>query len=135
MEPLLSNLTSHPDLTVHTEALGVISSLIQNNQAGIAAFYLANGYPVLGDALCSERSNSSMINYNAGRVLNLVQSLLLGENNSDCSIVVSSAHVREAAVGCHLEFAGDRTSGGSTVLAEEDKLKEVLQRRIEGISG
>ncbi|URE21512.1 hypothetical protein MUK42_25398 [Musa troglodytarum] len=120
MEPLLSNLTSHPDLTVHTEALGVISSLNQNNQAGIAAFYLANGYPVLGDVL---------------RVLNLVQSLLLGENNSDCSIVVSSAHVREAAVGCHLEFAGDRTSGGSTVLAEEDKLKEVLQRRIEGISG
>ncbi|CAL9061710.1 unnamed protein product [Musa banksii] len=49
------------------------------------------------------------------RVLNLVQSLLLQENNSDCSIVVSSAHVREAAVGCHLEFAGDRTSGGSTV--------------------
>lgn len=100
-----------------------------------------------------------MINYNAGcvsmtslcsinlqvmslfclsssrRVLNLVQSLLLQENNSDCSIVVSSAHVREAAVGCHLEFAGDRTSGGSTVVAEEDKLKEVLQRRIEGISG
>ncbi|XP_065015039.1 uncharacterized protein LOC108953326 isoform X2 [Musa acuminata AAA Group] len=55
MEPLLSNFTSHPDLTVHTEALGVISSLIQNNQAGIAAFDLVNGYAVLGDALCSER--------------------------------------------------------------------------------
>lgn len=100
-----------------------------------------------------------MINYNAGcvwmtslcsinlqvmslfclsssrRVLNLVQYLQLPEKNSDCSIVVSSAHVREAAVRCHLEFAGDRSFGGSTVLAEEDKLKEVLQRRIEGISG
>nr|XP_018684235.1 PREDICTED: uncharacterized protein LOC108953326 [Musa acuminata subsp. malaccensis] len=58
MESLLSNFTSHPDLTVHTEALGVISSLIQNNQAGIAAFDLVNGYAVLGYALCSEREGA-----------------------------------------------------------------------------
>ncbi|CAL9211708.1 unnamed protein product [Musa hybrid cultivar] len=62
MEPLLSNFTSHPDLTVHTEALGVISSLIQNNQAGIAAFDLVNGYAVLGNALCSERVMVSFLN-------------------------------------------------------------------------
>ncbi|KAJ8471540.1 hypothetical protein OPV22_025883 [Ensete ventricosum] len=104
---------------------GVLSSLIQNNQAGSAAC----DHQPNGDPVCSERVKFPW------RVHNLVQYLLLWENNSDCSIVVSSVHVREAAVGCHLEFAGDRSSGGSTVLAEEDKLKEVLQQRIEGISG
>lgn len=73
---------------------------------------------------------------------------LLKENNLDCNIVtelglprlmvhlVSSddSNVREAALGGLLELARDRTSGSSTVLAEEDKLKQILENRIEDIS-
>lgn len=41
--------------------------------------------------------------------------------------------VREAALGGLLELARDRTSG-NVALAEEDKLRQVLQHRIEGIT-
>lgn len=44
------------------------------------------------------------------------------------------SEVREAALGGLLELAKDRTSGGNTALAEEDKLRQVLQDRIQGIS-
>ncbi|KAL1550513.1 hsp70 nucleotide exchange factor FES1-like [Salvia divinorum] len=51
MEPLLTNYTSDPNITVRTEALGVISSLIRHNKPGIDAFWLAKGYAALRDAL------------------------------------------------------------------------------------
>lgn len=80
MEPLLTNFTSDPDVTVRTKALGAISckhrillfvlcnvhscdeeinscffaALIRHNKSGIAAFRLANGYAALRDALGSE---------------------------------------------------------------------------------
>lgn len=41
MEPLLSNFTSHPDLTVHTEALGVISCEYPFFQADISLLDLS----------------------------------------------------------------------------------------------
>ncbi|THU52827.1 hypothetical protein C4D60_Mb10t08030 [Musa balbisiana] len=141
LEPLMSNFTSDPDLAVRTKALGAISSLIRNNKAGIAAFRLANGYAGLRDALGSDSVRFQR------KALNLIQ-YLLKENNLDCNIVtelglprlmvhlVSSddSNVREAALGGLLELARDRTSGSSTVLAEEDKLKQILENRIEDIS-
>ncbi|WOL08409.1 hypothetical protein Cni_G17162 [Canna indica] len=141
LEPLLSNFTSDLDLTVRTKALGAISSLIRNNKAGIAAFRLANGYAGLRDALGSENVRFQR------KALNLIQ-YLLRENNSDCSVVTElgfpplmmhltssdDSDVREAALGGLLELARERTSGSSNVLAEEGKLKEVLQERIEGLS-
>ncbi|CAL9180321.1 unnamed protein product [Musa hybrid cultivar] len=141
LEPLMSNFTLDPDLAVRTKALGAISSLIRNNKAGIAAFRLANGYAGLRDALGSDNVRFQR------KALNLIQ-YLLKENNLDCNIVtelglprlmvhlVSSddSNVREAALGGLLELARDRTSGSSTVLAEEDKLKQILENRIENIS-
>lgn len=44
------------------------------------------------------------------------------------------SEVREAALGGLLELARDMTSGSSTALAEEGKLREVLQERIKSIS-
>ncbi|KAJ8479781.1 hypothetical protein OPV22_023508 [Ensete ventricosum] len=141
LEPLMSNFTSDSDLTVRTKALGAISSLIRNNKAGIAAFRLANGYAGLRDALGSDSVRFQR------KALNLIQ-YLLKENNLDCNIVTElglprlmvhlascdDSNVREAALGGLLELARDRTSGSSTVVAEEDKLKQILQNRIEEIS-
>lgn len=141
LEPLLSNFTSDPDETVRTKSLGAISSLIRHNKPGIAAFRLANGYGALRDALGSENVRFQR------KALNLIQ-YLLQENNSDCNIVTElgfprvmmylasseDSEVREAALGGLLELARDRTSESNAMLAEEDKLKQVLQDRIEGIS-
>ncbi|CAL9122511.1 unnamed protein product [Musa acuminata var. zebrina] len=141
LEPLMSNFTLDPDLAVRTKALGAISSLIRNNKAGIAAFRLANGYAGLRDALGSDNVRFQR------KALNLIQ-YLLKENNLDCNIVTElglprlmvhlvsgdDSNVREAALGGLLELARDRTSGSSTVLAEEDKLKQILENRIEDIS-
>ncbi|MCL7049893.1 hypothetical protein MKW94_001278 [Papaver nudicaule] len=52
--PLLTNLTSDPDVTARTKALGAISSLIRDNKTGVAAFRLANGHGALRDALSSD---------------------------------------------------------------------------------
>lgn len=141
LEPLLANLTSDPDITSRTKALGAISSLIQNNKPGIAAFRSANGYTALRDALGSEDARFQR------KALHLIQ-YLLHENNSDSSIILElgfprlmthlaaseESTVREAALGSLLELAGDRMSGGNSVLVEEDKLRQVLQNRIERIS-
>ncbi|KAJ0987800.1 hypothetical protein J5N97_006156 [Dioscorea zingiberensis] len=140
LEPLLSNFTSDPDVTVRTKSLGAISSLIRHNKPGIAAFRLANGYGALRDALGSENVRFQR------KALNLIQ-YLLRENSSDCSIATELGYprmmmhlassedsdVREAALGGLLELARDRTSGSNCVLAEEE-LKQVLQNRIEGIN-
>lgn len=141
LEPLISNFSLDSDVNVRTKALGAISSLIRNNKPGIAAFRLANGYAALRDALGSENVRFQR------KALNLIQ-YLLRENNADCSIVTElgfprlmmhlassdDTGVREAALGGLLELARDRTSGGRTTLAEEDKLKQVLKERIESIS-
>ncbi|XP_072997310.1 uncharacterized protein [Typha latifolia] len=137
LEPLLSNFTSDPDMTVRTEALGAISSLIRNNKSGIAAFRLANGYAGLRDALSSDsvkcqRKAASLIQY------------LLQEDSSDCSVVMelgfhrlmmhlvssNDSGVREAALGGLLELARKESR---ILLAQEGKLRQLLRNRMESI--
>ena len=80
--------------------------------------------------------------------MNLIH-YLLHENSSDCNVVSElgfprimmhlassdDSEVREAALRGLLELAQDKTSGGSDGLGEEDeKLKQLLQERIKGIS-
>lgn len=141
LESLLSNFTLDPDITARTKALGAISSLVRHNKPGVAAFRLANGYAALRDALSSENARFQR------KALDLIRHLLQ-ENNSDCSHVTElgfpqlmihlassdDSGVREAALGGLLELARDRTWGNSgNALAEQDKLRQVLQGRIEGI--
>lgn len=144
LEPLLSNFTSDPDVTARTKALGAISSLIRHNKPGIAAFRLANGYAGLRDALSSENVRFQR------KALNLIH-YLLHENWSDCYVVTElgfprimmhlasseDAEVREAALKGLLELARDRpggTTNGSSLGDEDEKLKQILQERINGIS-
>ncbi|XVF08125.1 hypothetical protein REPUB_Repub06bG0198800 [Reevesia pubescens] len=142
LEPLLSNFTSDPDVTVQTKALGAISSLIRHNKPGIAAFRLANGYAALRDALGTESIRFQR------KALNLIQ-YLLHENSSDCSVVSElgftrimlhlasseDAEVREAALSGLLEVARDKTGENNDGLGEEDeKLRQLLEERIKGIS-
>ncbi|CAK9179452.1 unnamed protein product [Ilex paraguariensis] len=142
MEPLLSNFTSDPDVAARTKALGAISCLIMHNKPGIAAFRLANGYAALRDALSSESVRFQR------KALNLVH-YLLNENRSDCNVVSElgfprimmhlasseDPEVREAALRGLLELARDRKEGNDSSLSEEDdKLKQILQERIKGIS-
>ncbi|KAJ9180693.1 hypothetical protein P3X46_008906 [Hevea brasiliensis] len=142
LEPLLSNFTSDPDVTVRTKALGAISSLIRHNKLGITAFRLANGYAGLRDALGSESVRFQR------KALNLIH-YLLHENSSDCSVVSElgfprmllhlasseDAEVREAALRGLLELARDKKGANDGGLGEEDeKLKQLLEERIKGIS-
>ncbi|XP_058215194.1 hsp70 nucleotide exchange factor FES1-like isoform X2 [Rhododendron vialii] len=142
LEPLLSNFTSDEDITARTKALGAISSLIMHNKPGIAAFRLANGYGALRDALSSENARFQR------KALNLIH-YLLRENQSDCNVVTElgfprimmhlasseDSEVREAALRGLLELAKDRTDGTQGGFGEEDeKLKQILQDRMNGIS-
>ncbi|KAI5325663.1 PREDICTED: hsp70-binding [Prunus dulcis] len=142
LEYLFSNLTSDPDVTVRTKALGAISSLIRHNKPGSIAFRLANGYAALRDALSSDNVRFQR------KALNLIQ-FLLHENSSDCNVVSElgfprimlhlasseDLEVREAALRGLLELARDKTDGSTSGLADEDeKLKQLLQERIKGIS-
>ncbi|CAA2985155.1 hsp70 nucleotide exchange factor FES1-like [Olea europaea var. sylvestris] len=142
LEPLLSNFTSDSDVTVRTKALGAISSLIRHNRPGIAAFRLANGYAALRDALSSESGRFQR------KALNLVH-YLLHENHSDCGVVTElgfprimmhlasskDGEVREAALQGLLELTRYRLGKADTSQSEEDdKLKQILQERINGIS-
>ncbi|KAI5561098.1 hypothetical protein BDE02_16G091200 [Populus trichocarpa] len=141
-EPLLSNFTSDPDVTVRTKALGAISSLVRHNKPGIAAFHLGNGFAALRDALGSENVRFQR------KALNLIH-YLLHENSSDCSIVSQlgfprimlhlasseDAEVREAALRGLLELARNKIDGNTGRLGEDDeKLKQLLEERINGIS-
>ncbi|CAL5420156.1 unnamed protein product [Camellia sinensis] len=137
LEPLLSNFTSDPDVTVRAKALGAISSLIRHNKPGIVAFRLANGYAVLRDALSSESAKIQR------KALDLIHYLLHG-NPSDCNIVTElgfprimmhlasseDSVVREAALRALLELAQYSDSLGE----EEEKLKQILEERIKSIS-
>ncbi|KAK4419046.1 Hsp70 nucleotide exchange factor FES1 [Sesamum alatum] len=142
LEPLLSNFTSDPDVIVRTKALGAISSLIRHNKSGVAAFRLANGYAALRDALCSESARFQR------KALNLIH-YLLNENRSDCGVVTElgfprifmhlasseDADVREAALRGLLEVARDKSDKADSSSSEEDdKLKQILQERIKGIT-
>ncbi|CAA3020230.1 hsp70 nucleotide exchange factor FES1-like [Olea europaea subsp. europaea] len=142
LEPLLSNFTSDPDVTVRTKALGAISSLIRHNRPGIAAFRLANGYAALRDALSSESQRFQR------KALNLIH-YLLHENHSDCDVVAElgflrimmhlasseDAEVLEGALQGLLELARYRLGKQDAHPSEEDdKLKQILQERIKGIS-
>ncbi|PHT32752.1 hypothetical protein CQW23_29089 [Capsicum baccatum] len=141
LEPLLSNFTSDPDVTARTKALGAISC--GHNKPGIAAFRLANGYAALRDALSSESLRFQR------KALNLIH-YLLHENRSDCNVVTElgfprvlmhlasseDGEVREGALRGLLELAKDRTGedAGSSSIEENEKLKQILQERIEGLS-
>ncbi|TMW86067.1 hypothetical protein EJD97_021999 [Solanum chilense] len=143
LEPLLSNFTSDPDVTARTKALGAISSLIRHNKPAIAAFRLANGYAGLRDALSSESVRFQR------KALNLIH-YLLHENRSDCNVVTElgfprvmmhlassdDGEVREGALRGLLDLAQDKTGevAGSSSTEENEKLKQILQERIKGIS-
>ncbi|CAN4116060.1 unnamed protein product [Withania somnifera] len=143
LEPLLSNFTSDPDVTARTKALGAISSLVRHNKPAIAAFRLANGYAALRDALSSESVRFQR------KALNLIH-YLLHENRSDCNVVTElgfprvlmhlassdDGEVREGALRGLLELAQDRIGevAGSSSTEENEKLKQILQERIKGIS-
>ncbi|XP_057798748.1 hsp70 nucleotide exchange factor FES1-like [Salvia miltiorrhiza] len=141
MEPLLSNFTSDPDVGVRTKALGAISSLIRHNKPGIAAFRLANGYAALRDALGSESVRFQR------KALNLIH-YLLSENHLDINVISElgfprimmhlasseDSDVREAALRSLLDLARDRSEKPDTPNEDDDKLKQILQDRIKGIS-
>ncbi|EEF30822.1 Hsp70-binding protein, putative [Ricinus communis] len=142
LEPLLSNFSSDPDMNVRTKALGAISSLIRHNKPGIAAFRLANGYAAMRDALGSESVRFQR------KALNLIH-YLLHENSSDCSIVnelgfprimlhlasSEDGEVREAALQGLLDLARHKPhANGGRIGEEDEKLKQLLEERIKGIS-
>ncbi|XP_077232780.1 uncharacterized protein LOC143871329 [Tasmannia lanceolata] len=141
LETLLSNLISDPDATVRTKALGALSSLIRHNKPGVAAFCLANGYEAVRDALGSKNASLQR------RALNLIQ-YLLQENSSDCRVVTElgfphimmhlassdDAEVRQAALECLLEISRDKAAGIRSLAQEGEKLKKILQDRIDSIS-
>ncbi|CAN6280767.1 unnamed protein product [Urochloa humidicola] len=139
LEPLLTNFKSDPSTSARTKALGAISSLIRHNQPGISAFRLGNGYSGLKDALSSDDARLQR------KALNLTQ-YLLHNNKADRSVATElgfpklmmhlassdDSLVREAALSGLLELAQDKTSGNT--LPDQDKLKDILKSRIEGIS-
>lgn len=142
LEPLLSNFTSDDDVNVRTKALGAISSLIRHNKPGIVAFRLANGYAALRDALSSDSVRFQR------KALYLIQ-YLLQENPSDRNVVTElgfprimthlasseDAEVREAALSSLYELTKDETGeAGSSVQVDDEKLKQVLQDRMNNIS-
>ncbi|KAG6436546.1 hypothetical protein SASPL_101447 [Salvia splendens] len=130
MEPLLTNFTSDPDVTVRTKALGAISSLIRHNKSGIADFRLANGYAALRDAVGSEsvrfqRENRSDIGVISELGFPRIMMHLASSEDSD---------VREAALRSLLDLARDRSEKPDTSSEDDDKLKQILQDRVIGIS-
>ncbi|CAN8259967.1 unnamed protein product [Cochlearia groenlandica] len=144
MKFLLSNFTSDTDVHARTQALGAISSLIRHNKPGVTAFKLANGYAGLREALASDSVRFQR------KALNLLQ-YLLQEDDSDRSIATGlgfprvmmhlassdDPETREAALRGLLELARDRTddeSGSSSIEKSDEKLRQLLEERIKGIS-
>uniref|UniRef100_A0A0D9W0U4 TOG domain-containing protein n=1 Tax=Leersia perrieri TaxID=77586 RepID=A0A0D9W0U4_9ORYZ len=141
LEPLLTNFSSDASTNSRTKALGAISSLIRHNQPGIAAFRLGNGYAALKDALGSDDARLQR------KSLHLLQ-YLLQDNKADRSVATElglpklmmhlalsdDPGVREAALGGLLELARDKKTVAGNALPDQDKLKDILKSRIEGIS-
>ncbi|KAF8079706.1 hypothetical protein N665_1005s0013 [Sinapis alba] len=143
LESLLSNFTSDADVHVRTQALGAISSLIRHNKPGVTAFKLANGYAGLRDAMASDSVRFQR------KALNLLQ-YLLQEDDSDRSIATGlgfprvmmhlasseDAETREAALRGLLELTREKNdgSGCSSIEKGDEKLRQLLEERIEGIS-
>ncbi|KAF2288654.1 hypothetical protein GH714_009994 [Hevea brasiliensis] len=150
LEPLLSNFTSDPDVTVRTKALGAISSLIRHNKLGITAFRLANGYAGLRDALVTGKQKRRTSYGLTEKVLvirnykhidggDLVLPLVVSELGFPRMLLhlasSEDAEVREAALRGLLELARDKKGANDGGLGEEDeKLKQLLEERIKGIS-
>ncbi|KAG7581190.1 TOG domain [Arabidopsis suecica] len=141
LESLLSNFTSDTDIHARTQALGAISSLIRHNKPGVTAFKLANGYAGLRDALASDSVRFQR------KALNLLQ-YLLQEDDSDRSIATGlgfprvmmhlassdDAEIREAALRGLLELAREKNDGSSSIDKSDEKLRQLLEERIKGIS-
>ncbi|KAL8197773.1 hypothetical protein R6Q57_024214 [Mikania cordata] len=143
MEPLLYNFTSDDDVNVRTKALGAISSLIRHNKPGIAAFRLANGYAALKDALSSESVRFQR------KALNMIE-YLIQENPNDCHVITElgfprimthlasseEAEVREGALRGLYELTKGKPvkKSADNTNEEDEKLKQVLQERINDIS-
>ncbi|XP_076958018.1 hsp70 nucleotide exchange factor FES1-like [Bidens hawaiensis] len=141
MEPLLSNFTSDDDVTVRTKSLGAISSLIRHNKPGIAAFRLGNGYSALKDALSSESVRFQR------KALNLIQ-YLIQENPNDSQVITElgfprimthlatseDPEVREGALRGLYELSKDKPAKTNDTNEDHEKLKQVLQERINDIS-
>ncbi|KAH0881261.1 hypothetical protein HID58_068655, partial [Brassica napus] len=143
LESLLSNFTSDADVHARTQALSAISSLIRHNKPGVTAFKLANGYAGLRDAMASDSVRFQR------KALNLLQ-YLLQEDDSDRSIAAGlgfprvmmhlassdDAETREAALRGLLELAREKNdgSGSSSIEKGDEKLRQLLEERIEGIS-
>ncbi|KAH0927615.1 hypothetical protein HID58_019871 [Brassica napus] len=143
LESLLSNFTSDADVHARTQALSAISSLIRHNKPGVTAFKLANGYAGLRDAMASDSVRFQR------KALNLLQ-YLLQEDDSDRSIATGlgfprvmmhlasseDAETREAALRGLLELTREKNdrSGSSSIEKGDEKLKQLLEERIEGIS-
>ncbi|KAI3997214.1 hypothetical protein MKX01_009058 [Papaver californicum] len=143
LEPLLANLTSDPDVTARTKALGAISCNFDSiHQTQSCCIQAANGYGALRDALSSD--NVSIIK--TWKALNLVQYLLpdwnviteLGFSRTMMHLVSSEdIEVRETALRGLLELAKDeqsRASSSSVASTDNEKLNKILEERIEGIS-
>ncbi|KAG6416407.1 hypothetical protein SASPL_123837 [Salvia splendens] len=119
MEPLLTNFTSDPDVTVRTKALGAISSLIRHNKSGIADFRLANGYAALRDAVGSEsvrfqRKALNLIHYLARIAQTLVSYPSLFPRIMMHLASSEDSDVREAALRSLLDLARDRSEKPDT---------------------
>nr|VDC73031.1 unnamed protein product [Brassica rapa] len=143
LESLLSNFTSDADVHARTQALSAISSLIRHNKPGVTAFKLANGYAGLRDAMASDSVRFQR------KALNLLQ-YLLQEDDSDRSIATGlgfprvmmhlassdDAETREAALRGLLELTREKNdgSGSSSIEKGDEKLRQLLEERIEGIS-
>ncbi|KAF6150304.1 hypothetical protein GIB67_034003 [Kingdonia uniflora] len=141
LELLMASFSLDPDVTVQTKALGALASLIRQNKPAFVAFRLANGYASLRDAL-----NSDNVRFQR-KALNLVH-YLLQENCADCDVVTKlgfprimmhhlasseDAVVREAALRGLFELAQDK-SGNCGLAEDREKLKQILQDRINRIS-
>ncbi|MCL7031262.1 hypothetical protein MKW94_007155, partial [Papaver nudicaule] len=108
-----------------TRALGTISSLIRDNKPGVAAFKLENGYGALRDALSSDNVRFQS--------LSLVQ-YLLQENSSDCNVITELGFRRTMMHLVSGESPDVRAVVSSVASTDNEKLKQILKDRVNGIS-
>jgi hsp70-interacting protein len=107
---------------------------------------LAQKFALLLDLCTWNVHELSCCLYQSRKALHLTQYLL--DNKADRNVAVElglpnlmvhlassdDSGVREAALGGLLQLARDRTSAAGNTLPNQDKLKDILRSRIEGIS-